>query len=206
MEVTADPRAAEDTFTSLMVRRPPGKVFHLVLAVPVVLLLWADSLPGFGYALAVAGVLIGAALATVWLARVFATLAVRTRRGLGWPGRQYLFMPVAIAALFTLMSTDASLKARWALSKGAFDRTIRGAPLRGEPHFEIPSHIGLYRITSAIRVGDAHLFYEETGALFDYAGFAYLPGGKDPGLSSVMEGPTSLRPLGDDWYVFTASW
>lgn len=47
-------------------------------------------------------------------------------------------------------------------------------------------------------------FYEGT-ALFDEAGFAYLPDGPTAEVQQSLESPT-FRSLGGGWYAFTARW
>jgi hypothetical protein len=122
----------------------------------------------------------------------------------------FLVAPVLGMTLVGLYGTSVPLRARWAISKGAFERVALTAPPPTTTYdwqsFDVPRRIGAYRITSAARVRDALIFHEKNGAFFDDAGFAYLPSGPFSQLENgSFEAPEFLS-LGDGWYAWTASW
>lgn len=104
------------------------------------------------------------------------------------------------------------LETRWELSQASFESFVEGIDPglnpNGDPRdasVEAPSRIGLYRITAVEQYGDAIIFYEAVGDLFNEAGFAHLPGGPTPELSPFgsWEGVTYSH-LDGDWYTFIA--
>lgn len=189
---------------------PPRAAFHLALTVPAVLLLYGFSVPGLAVvtvAVAAVALLVGAVVWAVWLV----AYVVGRRRGTAGGSAWWLLVaPLGGLLVVGLVMADVPLRVRWAGSKAAFERAARLAPPpvpRGEDVlFDAPDRIGSYDVTLAYRIGDAVLFQERNGALFDDAGFAYLPSGPFPELSTgSVEGPR-FRPLGDGWFAYTASW
>lgn len=189
--------------------RPPGRLFHVLMAVPTAVALWACSVPGIHYFPFVAGgwlILFGA---VVWGARGLTYLAARwraTARGSAW---WFTIAPAAGVVVLGLLVADVPLRVRWAFAHDDFAQAAELAPApspTGESvPFDVPRRVGGYAISQAVRVGDAVLFYEATGALFDDAGFAYVPNGRAEELS-IHVAVRELRSLGDDWYAFTATW
>ena len=198
---------------------PPGRVFHAVLAVAVVAFLWSRSVPGIALMEDLASTAALGLVALVWFGRGVSYLLAR-RRGVTRArprarrrARWFLAAPVAGALTLALAGLDAPLRARWALSRGAFEHVVETGPPSspdagrdGWQGIEAPDRIGLYRITSASRFGEAVLFWEAHGAFVDDAGFAYLPDGPDPALESGWFESPQFRHLGGPWYAWTASW
>ncbi|MGI8686105.1 MAG: hypothetical protein ACR2MO_13635 [Acidimicrobiales bacterium] len=77
------------------------------------------------------------------------------------------------------------------------------AALEGRVPF---GRLGSFEITHIDKVDNGLLFYEQTGNLFDDAGFAYLPAGPTPDLESGGFESPQFRSLGGGWYAWTASW
>jgi hypothetical protein len=104
--------------------------------------------------------------------------------------------------VLALLFLDAPLEARWALSRSAFEDVVEVPGERGS--VDQPQRIGLYQIRRVSRVGDALIFYEQSGAFINEAGFAYLPDGREP-VNGAFESPV-FEHLGGSWYTWTASW
>jgi len=186
---------------------PPGIWFHAVVAAAWLPLLWAVSVPGFdllGVLVGLAGVGVVAAAGAVWVARIVPCLVLRSpgRRSLRW----LVVAPVIVVVALAAVIADMPLRARWVVARPAFERAVAEAPAGSDP--EVPGRIGTYRIEFATRVGAGIVFYEAHGALFDFAGFAYLPDGPTDEIRLLLHGGEvgDYRHLGGGWYAFTHSW
>ena len=69
---------------------------------------------------------------------------------------------------------------------------------------QVPERIGPFDLSGARVLPEGVLIFERSGALFDDAGFAYLPGSDIP-PSVDAPGSWEFRAIGGDWYVFTRS-
>jgi hypothetical protein len=188
-------------------RQRPSRalVGHLLLVLPALLLLWAESTPGvmfFAWVGAIGALLVPSVVWFVWLVR-----RVRRRRWSWW-------LPVAPAGgclVLALVLAGAPLDARWAVSRGAFAAQVKSfpaAPVGAQDWvpMDVPGRLGLYHVTAAYRVPGGVVFYESNGALFDDAGFAYLPGGPSETLADGSFESPQFRHLDGPWYAWTASW
>jgi hypothetical protein len=193
---------------------PPGRVFHAALLVSVLALLWARSVPGSALAEGLAAAAALGLVVLVWFGRGVTYLIARRRRRARRGAAGFLVAPAVGALALVLVALDTPLHARWALSRGAFEDVVEAGPASSPDAvgadrwqgIEAPDRIGLYRITSVSRVGEAVIFWEAHGAFIDDAGFAYLPDGPDPALEAGwFESPT-FHHLGGPWYTWTASW
>jgi hypothetical protein len=191
-------------------QRPPGWLFILVLVPLWLWFLYACSYPGFdffgvGFAL---GLLAFTTLG--WLLRV-ATFLWARRSGFASGSMWWLAVaPLGGLLVVGMAWRDLPLRVRWELAESDFARAVREAPPATGTNewvaFDPPGQIGSYKVVRAFRVGDAVIFYESKGSLFDEAGFAYLPSGPFDELSTGwFEAPT-FSSLGDGWYTWTASW
>ncbi|MGS2615417.1 hypothetical protein ACVCAH_12960 [Micromonospora sp. LZ34] len=178
---------------------------HAVMAGGATVLLWAFSVPGFSVLVALAALPVLAVAALLWT--VGAQLSHSAGRTLPW---WLLVAPVMAVVTLALQVTRAPLHLRWELSRGAFESVVADLP---EPtaatrfdRVEVPARVGSYRITGAYLVPGGVVLYEENGAFFDGAGFAYLPGGPSPSLHNGSFESPSFSPLGDGWYRWAASW
>jgi hypothetical protein len=169
----------------------------VLLALPV---LWAFSVPGLDVLSLLAGLWLWQVAGALWGLRLLAHVAWKRERS-GW----FAVAPVMVLVLIGLVSMNVPLKARWALSSASFDAAV--AVLPPEPDFvRGPAEIGSYTITSVQRVPTGVIFTELHGAVFNSAGFAYLPAGPTPDLENgSFEGP-QWTSLGGPWYSWTASW
>ncbi len=94
------------------------------------------------------------------------------------------------------------------MSRSAFERVALRVT-NGDTTIErrTPSgRVGLYRVERVWKVPGGVIFFDEAGELFDYAGFAYFPGGPSPDLHSGSFENPKFHPIGDGWYTWTTSW
>jgi hypothetical protein len=179
--------------------------------VPAAAALWAVSVPGIAFFSAWGAVWILALSAVLWAVRVITYVRGRRRDGAIGAAWWFLVAPAGGALVLALIISDAPLRARWALSQHAFEQAVShvpSSPSRTEWEQLTPDRgrVGWYDVTTIYRVGDAVIFYEQTGDLIDNAGFAYLPSGPFPELSNgSFESPRFVH-LSGPWYAWTASW
>jgi hypothetical protein len=180
--------------------RPPRWLFHSLLVLAALPVLWAFSVPGLAVLWLLAGLMLWAVAGLVWLIRLMAGLA--SKQGWSW---WFVVAPVTVIVLIGLIVASVPLKARWAFSRASFDAAAAALP-PAQDFIGGNAQIGSYRITSVERVSTGVIFTEVHGAVFNSAGFAYLPDGPTPDLENgSFEGP-QFTPLGGPWYSWTASW
>jgi hypothetical protein len=212
--MTTRPAPADEESTlsrpvSAPLAEPPAWIFHLVLAFGSALWLLSASVPGLAVLPYFGAVLTLVPLVGLWLVKLGS--AVRTGR-VAW---RFGAAPVAGVVVVLLLATNAPLTARWTMSRAGFGEQAQRVLPVGRPEVaagdmvpvDVPGRIGAYSVSAAYLVtGGGVVFYEANGALFDDAGFAYLPKGPSPALSNgSFEGP-QFRHLGGPWYAWTASW
>lgn len=171
--------------------------------------LWATSLPGSSLLLVVGTGWAWVAAGVGWLLLVGSRVSGRSRllsRPRMWG---VVVAPILVVATVGLVASDAPLRARWALSKDAFDTVADNArgDLRSDQRIELPAprRLGAYRVAEAYQLGDGvFVVVDGGGGLMSVEGFAHLPTGPNPVLEAQYEG-VDFRALGDDWYVWGAS-
>lgn len=183
----------------------PGLLFHGLAALPVFALLWAFSVPGFMFPLAVAAAFTLVVFALVWLIRLVG-YCVREGRASWW----FAIVPLGLAIVIGLLVARVPLHARWALSQPAFAAAVSHLPPEPSadaypPDLPIPGTLGSYRITLASRVIGGVIFHEVHGAFLDDAGFAYLPDGPTAQPYGDLQSPAFVH-LSGPWYAWTAGW
>jgi len=187
-------------------RSAPGRRFHLAVAVPLVMILWAATHPGFDFWPLFVAIPLLAGFGVVWLVRLVAWITSVERGG----SRRWIVAPVMVLAAFALVTSDVPLRVRFWIARDSFDEVVEG--LRPAGTFEnwerlgTPDRIGTYEITVVYQVGENVIFYESAGSLFNDAGFAYLPNGPDARLGNGNFEAPVFRSLGGGWYAWTASW
>lgn len=193
-----------------MFQRPPGAVFHLAMVPAALWLVYAHSFPGyefFGAAMASAFLL---AAAVVWALRVATFVWATHKAAAHGPWRWLLTAPLGGLAIVAIVSSGLPLQTRWRLAADDFERAARAAPPPTDVDewvsFDVPARIGSYRVLQAVRVGNGVIFYDAEGALFDDAGFAFLPSGPFAELNTGWFESPRFQPLGEGWYTWTASW
>jgi hypothetical protein len=190
-------------------RRPPRRLYHLLLLFPAGVLLYAASAPGGHFLLAVISLWFLGAFVIVWLVRLGLYVAAVHRGTHGGAHRWFLLAPIMAVGVVALVWADVPLRVRWLGSRSAFEQAVAMAPQPTDRSawvpFEVGDRLGSYRIDQAVRAGDGVLFFEATGSFLDHAGFAYLPSGPFYELQLPLESP-EFRSLGGGWYAWTASW
>jgi hypothetical protein len=174
-------------------RRPPGWLFYGLLAACAGLLVYDVSGPGGGFVfalLAALGLVLGA---VVWLVRLLAYWrASRSgNRVRSADAVRLVLCPLALLALWGLVSADVPLEARWALSRGGFDDVADG-PVPADRS----RRVGLYQVDRVEQEGAGVTFWVSgAGGMFGGAGFSYLPNG--PWAATVDR---DYQHLGGRWY------
>ena len=156
----------------------PGWYVNGWLLIGLLLIVWSASSPGGSFSALWAWLLVPV-LFLSWLVR-FIWKLVRDRRQLGDLSRWFI-VPAMVAVVIVVLTLDLPLRARFAVSRSAFDEVVAAAPPSEDSDFSPPLSIGLYRFTSVYRDGDAIIF-ERTD--FHDWGFAYLP-----------HGPSGIAPV-----------
>jgi hypothetical protein len=194
-----------------MFRRPPGRLFHVVLiAVPAVWIVLVSTTPGPQWLFALPAdwlVLIGA---VIWAVRLGTYALARHHGRATGLERSFLIAPIAGVVVIALVWLEIPLRVRWAVSKPAFQAAVENAPpptdVQNPIEFDASDWVGTYKVLFAYRVGDGAIFYEASGVGFDDAGFAYLPTGPFVEVESAGFERPQFRALGGGWYAWTASW
>jgi hypothetical protein len=92
----------------------------------------------------------------VWLARAVYFIDARRRGQSEGQARRFLVAPLGGMLVLALLFLDAPLRARWALSRSAFEDVVEAPGQRGP--VDQSQRIGLYQIRRVSRVGDALTF------------------------------------------------
>lgn len=188
-------------------RRPPRRVFHGILVATGVVVLWAFSFPGVHFLAVVPCIWIVGLAAVTWVVRGITYFVSRQRGTHAGHATWFAVAPLGALVLGLMLSANLPLRFRWEISKGAFDDAARD--VQSDPDAWSgwnPRRVGTYKINVVRVVPEGILFYDNVGALFDDAGFAYLPNGpSDDMANGSFENPQWFA-LGDHWYAWTASW
>lgn len=178
--------------------------FNMILLCTFLAFFWCFSYPGVSF-LVIFVFLFSALLVPVWI-----SLMRNDRRG-HIPRRVWAVGPALSGLLFLLVITSVPVRARFLAAQGAFDEQVANLEPAGtytdwEHLVDVPDRLGTFRITRTGQVGNAVIFYEQTGSFLDDAGFAYLPDGPTEELATPWFEAPSFRHLWGDWYTWTASW
>lgn len=186
--------------------RAPGWLFHAVAAVGAAGLLLSDSYPTGGFMPLLFGFWVLLGCAALWLARLVAYLAGRSRHrsGPAWP---FAVAPVAGVLVVAIAASGFPLQARWGLSEGAFDARADALVARVEAGEAKPGsnlirndRVALYTVAFAHVDEDGNVFFSIEGSGFiDGGGFARFPDGP-PEPSDLHE--SEYQHLGGDWYTY----
>ncbi|HEY8543720.1 MAG TPA: hypothetical protein VIL36_01685 [Acidimicrobiales bacterium] len=203
-------------------RRPPGRLFHGVLAVAVLVLLWSVSTPASISNGVLVAALVLLAGQSVWTVRAVGFLTLwwrdRTRPGLV----NFLLAPACGLVVLLTVQAEVPLRLRWLASRPAFEDAVAaaldaaGTADSAAALDEIGwvtvdgvgegGWIGLYEIERVRCVGRGGvLFLEATGGGdFGGNGFAYLPEGPDELAPHAAGVDPTIRHLGGPWYAWAA--
>jgi hypothetical protein len=202
-----------------LTRRPPGRVLRTALALAVALLLFAASDPAATFALPfrpvfveagaggweawLLGELILALVALLWLVRTLTWLRAHRRRAAAGSARRLVLAPALSAGLLVLaVLTHAPLRARWELSRPAYDRLVAtGERVTSPPSGIRPRWVGAYRV-SWIEGGSGRLLVALAGTDPGHptVGFVRRPGGR-PEAVDGFPGERTAIDLGGGWYA-----
>jgi hypothetical protein len=197
--------------------RPPRLVFHLVLTLATVPLIFAASSPAGGRFLwTLASGLFLAAAGVFWMVWVGLWFSARRRGFAVGSARWFVLTPVAGVLLLVLLALDIPLQLRWSQAQPAFDRLVEEAetPDGVEPvDLETPAKLGTYAIDRAESLdGQTFVFLDTSSSPSPFltsAGFAHLPAGPRhdyPVLRVVGGERVEYRHLTGSWYTFAAYW
>jgi hypothetical protein len=200
-------------------------VAYVVFAAAVSLLhLWSISVPGVRWLAWMASFWGIAVVAVVWMVAGVVTLVrlVRgTTRRIGW---YLLAVPAIGLVVLVCRVTEAPLRVRFEPAREEFtayaeqvladaegvevtdpDSVTGDDPAWNVVNPDVPLSIGGFRLSRARVLPQGVVIFDANGALFDDAGFAYLPDGSFPAGDGSFESP-DFRSLGGGWYAFTSSW
>jgi hypothetical protein len=104
-----------------------------------------------------------------------------------------------VTLVFASLTSDLSVRARFSMSRQAFDVAARNA-LEGKS-LRTPTRIGYFRVTEIDRAGKSVRFVIGEYGLADSIGVAYSPGGEPP-----VVGEDYYYDLGGPWWLWIRSW
>lgn len=216
-----DPTSTQPPRRSAGVDDPwrPGRIgAALFIALTVVvssIWLWSVSVPGWIYLTGMVGLAGMFLVAVAWLVGAVVG-AIRVASGrLDRPGWYLLVVPSIGVAVVVLTWAEVPLRVRFEPARSQFDayaeQVLDEAPgpddrVRfGSPNPDVPDRLGSFELRSTRIVPQGLVIFDRDGALFDDAGFAYLPDGELPPGDGSFESP-DFRSLGGGWYAFVSSW
>jgi hypothetical protein len=182
------------------VRRPPGPVLAGATLIAGAVLLWAASLPGSDFGLAMYAVLAGFVLCAVWLVRTLCFL-ITTKRFSWW----LLVVPAVVVLCLSLSAAQAPLRVRFALAENAFTRAADTAAADPQAADALAGDISGYPVSAVAVYRDRVYFTVAGGGFLDQSGFARLPSGP-PAVDDPLGESVSVTALTGDWYVFSSTW
>jgi hypothetical protein len=197
-ETTAAPAAAAPARRRW---RSPGWLFHSLLVVACLPILWSASyagLPLFPWLLPGLFVLLG--FGVVWLIRACVCLVDG-----GGPLWRLAIAPVIVLLVAAAVVANLPLRARFELSRSAFVEVVATAASTCDQGRSI--RVGTYDDLSCQSYRGGVRFDDPHGSdLLTVAGFAYLPRGvPEDWQAPDLESP-SFVSLGGGWYSWTAGW
>lgn len=173
-------------------------VFYVCALATVALGLYAVSVPGLDFFLAIAVIYAGVAIGLTWVL-CFSITAFRARLHItptGW--MRWLGIPILGTLFVVLVAMDVPLRVRFELSRPALEQ----AEARVEAGETIqPGWIGLYPIERIDRLPNGARFLVSGSGFLDPCGFAYNRGERPPVL-----GEDSYYELVGGWWVWRESW
>lgn len=189
--------------------RPPGWIFHVVLALALLWSLFSASAPGGLLRSGVLSGLLVLGLVVAWIARLAGYLVAR--RGDRAEGSPWWLAvaPAMLVLTVVLTVADVPLRARFALARGDFDdrmEEVRSDEVADQRPVELAASYGTYDVTYVDQVGAdqaAVRFFTSRGGFDQETGFVHVEGDVDEVDLSLASDP-ELVSLGGGWYAFTA--
>ncbi len=185
---------------STWLRHPPGPVLAGATLIAGVVLLWAASLPGSDFGLAMYAVLAGSVLCAGWLVRTLCFL-ITAKRFSWW----LLAVPTVVVVCLSLSAAQAPLRVRFALAEDAFTRALDAAVTDPQAADTLAGDIGSYPVSAVAVYRDRVYFTVAGGGFLDESGFAHLPSGP-PAVDDPIGESVTVTALTGDWYVFSSTW
>ncbi len=186
---------------------PPRGVFHVVLGLLGVGLVWVGSLPGVPLVPLLGLSSLVALGALIWAVKLGVYGLGRRRGSERRAGHWFLVAPVGGLLVVAVLASGLAFDVRWALSRASFDEVVQAVTDPARTSTAVPERVGLFRVLGEPDViGDAVFFHHPLGGgVFDDAGFAYLPAGPTLDVEASFE---SLRTQQVDgsWYRWWSSW
>lgn len=197
----------------LKVARPPGRMQAALWLLLVFWAIWDNTIPGwhwwrwFGgcgqlFALVVLGLVLNVLIRA-------ALLGIARRRRLKPPEKpqrsrwNWLFTPLGLAILFSVMLTDWPLCVRFGLSRGAFDAKLAQYRARGAGT-NAAERVGLYRVQRVCLKSDGSILFHIHDT-YDFKGRIHLGFEALPAGTPVNVQPARHDPLLDDdpngWHI-----
>lgn len=181
------------------VRRPPGPVLAGATLIAGAALLWAASLPGSNFGLAMYAVLAGAVLCAAWLVRTLCFL-ITAKRFSWW----LLVVPTVVVLCLSLSAAQVPLRVRFVLAEDAFTRAADAAVADPQAADILAGDIGSYPSAPWPCTGTG-CTSPSPAAVSWTSGFAHLPSGP-PAVDDPIGESVTVTALTGDWYVFSSTW
>jgi hypothetical protein len=187
--------------------RPPGWLLHGLLAIVVLVVLYACSMPGLIFIPAVFGVLAAVCLGVIWLVRftTAAILVARFRVRILQPpgaGRRWATVPVCLVGVAILLVTRVPLYVTFWISRSATDRLA--AELTQPSFCYYPNanrRLGVYSVDRVETITGGMRFLVKGTGFMDQEGFAYSPNGPPQAI-----GEDYYTHFSGPWYLWRESW
>ena len=185
---------------------PSTRATSRLLLVPTVagavMGLWSRSLPAGAFFLAIGAMLTWLFAGVLWLVlAVIRALDGRKHRPSVVSIRSLVVAATLVASTGALSVADVPLRARWSVSRSAFEEVVADAATDPQAEPTVPDRLGAYRVSDVDRHGDATVFTIPTSGIFTTSGFAHLPEGPGTLAQDEMFGAT-FEHLGGDWYTW----
>lgn len=184
--------------------------------------LWAVTVPGIRFISGLASFVVLLGIASTWLLCAGITAWRITTERARRPAYYLYVVPTIGVGLVAATVLSIPLRVRFEFVRSDFDRYAREVLDAAEGidpttvhtsadpgfelmHPEVPESLGGFSLRNAEIVPEGLIIFDTEGSGFDDAGFAFLPRGRFPRGTPVLETP-QFRSLGRGWYSFTSSW
>lgn len=169
--------------------RPPRVIFHTIVLLTALTLIWSASLPGWSFDSFMLGATATFILGVVWVIRFIEAL-IRQH-----PSKWFLAAPALVALAVLVIASGAPQTMRWNLSQSTLEQTVKTLP-RDTDYGSLNRRVGLYSIASWERSTDGviSLTTADEVDLFTGLVLVYYPPG-----TPVPKPNVDIRRLGERW-------